>query len=408
MRHTRNWWWLLFVLLVLPTVTQCARKPRAVPPPVTKRIAVILFAPIDGAKWITEAQVRTALFTHPKSSANFYKEQSYGRLLLGGSIRPDGDVFGWYDVPFTDQNNCGIVTWAGNAATQAQRDGFNRRNYDAIVYVSSSTAGCGNRAFALSQAIYISKGFNSQTLSHELGHTFGLAHAKKLKCTTRVIAVGPPAKSTVVQVPMSESCAESEYGDFATMGATTYYHMNAPYKDALGFFDASNIRDVTEDGVYPLRPLEVNTSEVQTLRVVRSEYAPGYVDEWYWVEFRQPSLFDAWKPTDIYVNSIGIRAGNPSTSRVVDVNAAPVRDPLRKDPMLAVGQTFNDDYRQVSFTLERITEGVAWVRVHFHRTPPTDPPPQPPRFDLGRDPTDPPDLDAFEDGATTDDLDARP
>src|ERR1044071_3221649 len=63
----------------------------------TKRIAVLMFLPRNyGTQWVTEATVRSALWTGTNSANAYYQEESFGKWRLQGRLRVDGDVFGWY------------------------------------------------------------------------------------------------------------------------------------------------------------------------------------------------------------------------------------------------------------------------------------------------------------------------
>src|ERR1041385_4377883 len=123
----------------------------------------------------TATQVQDVVFNQVN---NFYKESSYQQTWL------TGDVFGWYTLPISsatcDQNS--IATYAKQAATAA---GVNLAAYNRYVYafpsISCGWIGWGTYGGNPSQA-WIDGVFTLKNVGHELGHNFGLYHARYLDC----------------------------------------------------------------------------------------------------------------------------------------------------------------------------------------------------------------------------------
>jgi hypothetical protein len=301
--------------------------------------------------------VRSVIWTAAQSANKFFQEQSYGKMQLQGKLRVDGDVFGWYTVPYDDQGWCLGFGWSAAAKSMAAAQGFVESNYDTVIFVTAAT-GCGGRAWTQGRTITILSGFNYQTLSHELGHAFGLAHASTWICTN----------ASGVRVPISSTCSANEYGDFPVMGKTTGYHMNNYQKGALGFFEASNTKTVTTTGVYSLYPTETKTSLVQVLRIPRKFDATGKVLDYYYLEFRQKFGFDSFSLSSPYVNGVLVRVApdysvKNAHSYLIDTTTPAVTN--FADAAIPVGATFTDSARKVSITVLSVTGGVASVRVDF-------------------------------------------
>jgi hypothetical protein len=325
----------------------------------TKRVAVLMFNPRNyGTQWITPDAARAAVWTATNSVDKYYREESYGRWAIGSKLRVDGDVFGWYTVPYDNLGNCALSTWAAYAKTLAAGQGFVATNYDAIVYVTSAT-GCPGRAWTSGNVVTVISGFNAPTVAHELGHAFGLSHASAWQCKD----------ATAKVVSISATCAAVEYGDYSVMGQTTNFQMNNFQKGALGFFVASNTRTVTANGTYALYPTELNTPQVQVIRIPRKLDTYGNPVDFYYLEFRQTmGTFDRFATTSPYVNGVTIRVApdyKSKSSKSFLIDATPVTANNFNDAPLPVGQSFTDPTRRVTITVVSVTGGVAQVSVSF-------------------------------------------
>src|SRR5262245_34852070 len=92
-----------------------------------KRIAVLMFKPQNyGIEWVDEATARQVVWTGAASADAYYQEESFGKWALTGALSADGDVFGWYTVPYNDVGTCmtSINYWAAAAKTAAAQEGF--------------------------------------------------------------------------------------------------------------------------------------------------------------------------------------------------------------------------------------------------------------------------------------------
>jgi hypothetical protein len=385
----------------------------ATTPPVTKKVAVILFNFRDNAPaWnvpYTPEQARQTVFTGSSSANSFYQENSFGSLNLKGAIREDGDVFGWYTIPFAHNNNCPgnlYTNWIMAAETAARADGFIRANYTNIVY-GFPQGQCGFQGVAsLGDSInpddntvgparaYINdNGIISYTpgmitympvgtVSHELGHNFYRMHASSYKCLDPNGAI----------VTISSNCTiSSEQGDpFNVMGSTTgLKHMSSFHKGIsmdpnANWLSSSNTftidRNANPNGIYSLNAIEQSTSGVQTLRIAHPypSYAGQTIPGYLYIDFRQPYGYDNFAPTDPVVNGVTLHLGTsydysystPTQSGSYIANsllldATPNSAGGVWDSALPVGQTFTDSQYGITVRLVSISGGVANVQVSF-------------------------------------------
>lgn len=323
---------LLFTLLAAPLHTQTdrARGGRGTPTPTpqdvsVKKVAIITFsinvcraldangklqivAPGTPGATCTPQQptaspttARTVTFTATNSVAALYRENSFRAWDLAGLARPDGDVYGTYALPdLYTPNTCSYNQWSLAARTRATADGYpsSGTGLDATIYVMPSVGGCPARAWASGRVVWVASGFNQATVAHELGHAFGLRHASSHQCyivnadKTKTYAL---PKSYVV-IGTSSGCGTSEYGDFALMGATSTYHMNAVQKMALGWLTATTA--TTRGGEFTIEPLEAKASAVRVLLDPAAPTTSNYL----YLELRSPVLLDgALRPPNVGV-----------------------------------------------------------------------------------------------------------
>jgi hypothetical protein len=176
-----------------------------------KKVAVILlnFQNNTAEPW-TPDQVRGTVFTNANSVNAYFQEESSGDFSLTGKVRADGDVYGWYTVPHNN-TSCSFSTWANAADDAATAAGVDLSGYDNHIYVWPTTSACwwAGLAYLPGGYSYINGYPDLHTISHELGHNYGLHHASSYSCT-----------SGGQRVAISSSCTAGEYGDpFDTMGA---------------------------------------------------------------------------------------------------------------------------------------------------------------------------------------------
>ena len=321
--------------------------------PGAKKVAVVLLnfqdAPVE--PW-TPAEARDRIFTAPDSVNAYYQELSGGAISLTGNVAAEGDVLGWYTIPYASGVTCDFTLWSAAAQAAAAADGSDLSGYDYRIYAWAPVQSCGFAGFATvpgHDAWLNVQGleFLSNVARHELGHDFGVNHASTWMCTD---AAGQ-------RVPLSQTCVSGEYGDpFDVMGGGLH-HMSNWHKGWLGFLDAAEFpagttRTIDSAGTFTLTiaPQEqARPGTIQAVRILDPTVPPTHagppVDYSYVLEFRQPfGLFDAFAPTDAVVTGVSIRVaavsgGASQNTHLVDMTP----DTLDfADSALAVGQTFHD------------------------------------------------------------------
>ncbi len=338
--------------------------------PGPKKVAALLinFSNTSGSQTqpMTPDQARTVMFTDKFSVNNYYQTATFGKMSLTGKTRPDGDVFGWLTINYSNVG-CDYDLWRTAAQAKAQSSGIDLSGYDNIVMIFPYTSSCGWDGLAelSGKNVWINGAGNARLhpITHELGHNYGLAHASALNCTDggKVVTI-------------SGTCTGDEYGDFYDpMGNLGFYHFNVFNKGRLGALNASNTQTVTTNGTYTIAPLEKATSGVMALRIPRGS-------SFYYLETRASTdAYDFFSAGDSVVNGVSMRIASDyseaSTTYLVD--ATPSSTSLT-EKALPVGQTFTDTVRGISVKVLNVTAAGVTVEVNFS-TPPVDttPPTQP-------------------------------
>jgi M6 family metalloprotease-like protein len=324
---------------------------------------------------VTAAELHEIYFSTTQMSVDAYwREASYGQTSA------TGDVFGPFQLnqsyDFFTQQFEGLQA-AINAADSTVD--FTVYNHVVVIWPVPGVSGWGGRGgvgcltlsspskgeFAGAEAIM---GIGTRQpyqpmvgiAAHEGGHNLGLNHASSLDFAPLVL--GPPGVDGVHQ----------EYGDrFSVMGGgeggSLLGHYNAPHKSRLGWLDPSSILNVVTDGSFVLKPLE-NTTSPRALRIRRG---PG-VDDWLWIEYRQPIGYDATLTA----------SGSQQFSGALIHYEDPTLDPYHtllldftpntphdfSDPALAVGQVWSDAYSPLSIRVDSSSPAGLGVSVSY-RTP---------------------------------------
>ena len=317
-----------------------------------RRTAVILFNfENDTSQPLSVEAARSVVFTGSNSVTNYYKEVSFDKVLVTGALRPDGDVFGWFTIPYDNTYpNCGLHLheWSTAAETLAEAQGFVRSNYDTIIYgmsdghcnfTGSGYAGYPGRAW-LSHYVY----FNPTTIAHEVGHTYGRSHAHALNCFDL----------TGSRVTLSSTCSSIEYGNPFSVMANGQGHMTAYEKnvDYIGsWFLPENIQSVTSAGDYFITPLELATGGVQMLRIARS--GGSYLN----LEFRRSIGFDRNGYTINYPGPLVYLNGELLDTTPETVSFS--------DAALTEGKVFRDSAYGIVITTMAVSDAGAGVHVEF-------------------------------------------
>ena len=332
---------------------------------------------------VTPALMRDSLFGTGRTVDGFLRESSFGQTWV------TGDVLGPFvlDADYFDQPLA-----VRDAALRAAAPAADLTKYNRIVVVAPqgqtgmdsggmALLGCGQisspQGVLYASSIWLGAesmiGHNEivDTASHELGHGFGLEHARSADYGNDPL--GPAG-----QTPAPWD-ALHEYGDsFSNMGRQSG-QWAAPHKALLGWLRAGTniqdvtIQDVTAGGNFTLSPYE-QSGGGQAIRVRRG----ASDDAWLWLEYRQPlGTFDATLPAAAFGGALvhyldpALTATESGTDPAAYTNLVSFHPavPFFNDPVLRVGETWKDPYGSLSLTVNSATATGLNVSVSYAPAP---------------------------------------
>lgn len=325
-------------------------------PSTTRNVAVIMMNFINNQKKpVGRTHIKKVTFTDTKSVNAFFQENSSGKVTLEGALDKNGDIFGWYKLPFTN-TSCNISAWAVAADAAAKKDGFVASNYQSIIYYFPFSSSClwsgaataaGNPGRA-----WINGAYADYVVTHELGHNFTFAHANGYKCLD----------SQNQAVTLSEHCTALEYGDpFDSMGSGYFMHFNNAWKQKAGWYDSVELQTITSTGIYTLKPVESSANGIKALRIPRDTQTDFYL------EYRQPLGFDTViRNYPAVIKGISLRLGPVGTAYrpTYLLDATPTTQGFSFiDSSLQPGKTFSDPASGISVSTVSVSASGATVSV---------------------------------------------
>jgi len=305
----------------------------------------------DEQPWTIE-QVQNMVFG---TVNDYYQEASYGQTWLSG------DVQGYYTLPMSA--SCDSTDIDNYAMQRLTELGVDEDLYDRVIYLFPQNSNCGwsgkGTVGGSPSKSWINGSLSLRTVGHELGHNFGLHHAKKLECAENVL---------------TGDCYTVEYGDsldiMGRKGVTG--HFNAVNKDLLGWLNdatAAEIITAEHDGSFVVEAYEVaSAGGAKGLKIRRGNDSASGEKLWYYVEYRQPLGFDSYLSAypDITAGALihSATEQDVASSQLLDMTPNSVSADWN-DAVLPVGVSYTDVNAGVTITTESVNENSATINVSY-------------------------------------------
>jgi hypothetical protein len=322
-----------------------------------KKVLVLLVNFQDDQRQpFTVSQVNNVVLnqSYATSVTNLYREGSYQQTWL------TGDTYGWFTLPI-NSGDCAGTQISAKAQQAATNAGINPNSYDKVMYFFPTMPACsyGGRGTIGGRETWINGYLNTGTMAHELGHNFGLYHARALECGTVVLGT---------------NCSSIEYGSSVdTMGqAGLIGNFHAHQKERLGWlnYNASPpITTVQTGGNYTIAPLSVLDNSPKALKIFKS--SESGVNTWYYVEFRRPVGFDSFISSNTnLMNGVIIttyKETNGQENYILDMTPETAS---WYDPALVVNKSYMDSGAGLTITPLSVSSSGAVVNISFGAPPP--------------------------------------
>lgn len=278
-----------------------------------------------------------------RNVADYYSKSSYGKLTTLTTVTPPVKLpknEAWYVQ--RDSSNGGDVDGLGlemsHAREEVKKLGFDYLDYDVTVLrlIGGPRAtggwGGGGNVWVYGDSVVVT--------AHEIGHTFGLAHANFWD-TAGTSAIGPGSNQ--------------EYGDSYDVmggGGVPTDHYNAAAKVQVKWLPQSYVQNIKTSGLYRLHAFD------QQVLDPRNRYALNITKDsqrTYWGELRQLYTGSATRPWVDKGMILGWKypSGSGSNIQLIDTTAG---SPYGKDDApVALGQTFADTEAGIYITTVNVS-----------------------------------------------------
>jgi len=328
-------------------------------------IILVQFPTIGLPAGVTPSSVWDIFFSPSgRSVNNYWTEASYGKAST------TGNVFGPYtlDRIYT----CDEYTAMRSAAIAAADADVNFQQYTRIFLVFPNPGSCGwaglgtlgcsslssaDGTFTASTswllATYMTSRDNGVKLStHEGGHNLTLHHASSRDFGTEPLG------------PVGTTGTLSEYGDpQSTMGSWNFGQYAAPHKVRMGWLSGANVVTTETNGSYTLLPYELNTGNLQALKIRRGTGN----NAWLWLEFRQSiGQYDSTFGSQIYTGALAHYEDSTTSTYTHLLDFTPATDSYADASLIG---NFTDPYSNLSVSVSNATSSGVSVAVNYGPIP---------------------------------------
>ncbi|EJM42362.1 hypothetical protein PMI26_03088 [Pseudomonas sp. GM33] len=259
----------------------------------------------------------------PGSLSDYIRQASMGKLTFKWTtttVRIPTPYPGW-------------ATAIREAAEEALKQGHDFKQYDFFMVIENGPG--GGQAWMPGSSLIVRGQYGGHYLwAHEFGHNLGFNHGETYtKCPKDNDTVFAPD-----QCEIKPAIPATDTGDPVSQGRGLY---PANYRWYAGWLDNSQVAVIERSGIYRLGVL--GQSGPQLYLINRTGLTPRQIA----LEYRQPSYYDNFPPTDNRVNGVWVRYTNiGGTVSNIQLDATS-ETATTSDPTLQPGRTLVDDSAKI-------------------------------------------------------------
>ena len=270
--------------------------------------------------------------------AAWYAEASYGRVTLVPTVTP----FVRATTTSANANADTLLHIASDVGGQLKAAGIDPTRFDRTIYVVPRIASVGSKGFTFGSSMWLNCGGSDYVTFgaiHELGHSFGLAHAQSLRVGGRNGNVMTFPGPDIAQLGANVIGFREDTGDPTNPMSygQIWAHFGAYDKSQLGW-----ITPIVWDGkdqTYELTPIARRGGALYGIKVPMTQFK-ATSNRVYWIELRDGFGFDGnlGPQTRGFVVSV---ANDFSCIPTCSIDAHPETQTLG-DSAFQAGDTFKD------------------------------------------------------------------
>lgn len=339
--------------LATPTDAIQLQAVRPDPVPGEHKVAVIpiQFSGQPAAPFTTD-DLNQVVFTGTDSVDAYFRESSYQRLWLTGTVFPTVTVSADTTTCQQDAYGKAAITALQGLGESITGDGTD--GYQHYMYVFTNVAACPYAGLAMvpGRDIWINGYVDRSVMAHELGHNLGLGHANTIRCLD---SGGTP-------VVLSNACSEKEYADPYEVMGMGGMQLSAMSRQLIGVLTPEQHVTVTNNATLTLESASIDGAGIKSIEIPR----PGTKDVWF-LEARSAAGYDVFGVGDTAPQGVLIRKRTEDAMWMTDsqlVDAHPSTTSIR-DSAFAVGQTLSDPTGGITITVTARTATTATVKITF-------------------------------------------